>query len=159
MSILTCTHVHLKDGNNMVQGNHQGPRSTAQRQGLMLNQKMAFKGQVLIPAQAPLWEPSNVPTHLHSCAPQRWQQHSLKNLPRSVATCTKTLSDAWPRNGSQRLSFSNHGLRTHLRSSTPREVHKVDLLSSLKTMNGSANEHTKAYLPHWILQPNDDLKI
>ena len=47
MSALTCTHVHLKDGNNMIQETHQGPQLVAQRQGLTFDQELAFKGQVL----------------------------------------------------------------------------------------------------------------
>ena len=41
------THVHLKDGINLVQGTYQGPWPVVQRGGLMLDQEMAFKGQVL----------------------------------------------------------------------------------------------------------------
>ena len=105
------------------------------------------------------WKPSKVRTHLHSWAPQRWQQHSPRNSPNSTTSRTKMQSDVWPIDDLQRLRSSNHGLHTHTHPhpSASREAHKVDLRSLSKTMNDVDASFCLGYLFRfnvcWALGP------
>ena len=140
MSALTCTHVHFKDGKNMVQGTYQGSWPVVQRRGLMLDQEMVLKGQVqlmttftLIRAQARYMKNTRPTLRVY----QRPWMMVQTCIPRPTSFIAYFNQEIISKAKSQDLAI-------HTYQSTPWEWHLANLKCSSRSLDGHPTTYNDA---------------